>query len=953
MFLMQCWYCGCDIPYELIEKIKSNQSNVCCESCCAILSRQDSLIEDQNFKRGLNLKEIHRQWIFIISRQVYVLLRNSKYTNMIREKKELKNHQINRLTKKLRLVSLEQDIPNKWLDNPNINRKDFMDYNEYRQRQLCTDEIFEASFLSLFQNSIKFVYNSIVGNNKIDDSHGKIQMEIIDDLMKHYGVSINYYERGTFLYYITIFISRYIYDLIKKSKQNPTQNEDLIEKITKKVLFEVSSREANNELLTLIVSNNRKRFKNKYELFQSDLIWNQIYRKSFLIYVRWLTDTILELMSDNIDFSNLQGIKRDLVDNLTQTNFLGRHSEFPLEFIANLMIVLSRMIYTIVASQANKLDLKLHQIEFKTNAINEIVEILKSGILKNEQINTEYLVKKKNNKSHLETFNEFYQDFRTELKSDKIFAAIFENNLRQLIIIVSNLITGKLENGKISNFESFLINTLQNFQNGFLPTSNNSTVENKYPGLNMLNMSENEDINDDLDCTEDQLNRKPVWYSKLKEIITEMINQYGPNFLEKVAQKKITWKDIQKKYSKRKIRDRIVNECNLKTLDATKTMSPWFEPIFLEIFGENPNISYNEIILDLWASPQRIDEKRRKEVLPKIQNLLFHELDLYKRFFPDYQCSSISRLSEMFKINPNAMAGYLQEILKNWLSIRLKLKLGSITFQKKYEEIWNFNWQEFQAKIITYDVVKKFIETRGGTLITTSFQWNRMEEYPSNRNIKIRCSKGHTFSLIVTSLLNKRSWCYECRELKCESIACMFMDKIFDIKFIRQANLGEIFNLPKRYSKEVICDIKRSFRHRVIITRQTFDCYAVVRIQGTNIYGEILEVMIKLALEYDGIQHDKYVKNLHRGKIENYYKQRCRDIAKEGTACENNTIIIRIKESKGYYLSTLNDFHTEIVRQFQKLTGIKLSPMRQLIYDIRHNCIKTTKKVIDIPLEYN
>ena len=206
MFLMQCWYCGCDIPYELIEKIKENQKNVCCERCCAILSEYGNSNDEQNFKRGIDLKAIHRQWIFILYRQVYGLLRNSKYINMIREKKELKNHQINRLAKRLRYASLEQDIPNKWLDTSKINRKDFMDYHEYRQRQLCSDEIFEASFLSLFQNSIKFVYDLIVGNNKIANFHGKIQMEIIKDLMNHYGVSINYYERGTFLYYITMFI---------------------------------------------------------------------------------------------------------------------------------------------------------------------------------------------------------------------------------------------------------------------------------------------------------------------------------------------------------------------------------------------------------------------------------------------------------------------------------------------------------------------------------------------------------------------------------------------------------------------------------------------------------------------------------------------------------------------------------------------------------------------------
>ena len=97
---MQCWYCGCDIPYELIEKIKNNQNNVCCEKCCAVLSSKGNTIEEKRFEKGIDLKAVHRQWIFILYRQAYGLLRKSRYMNMIREKKELKISQINRLVKK-------------------------------------------------------------------------------------------------------------------------------------------------------------------------------------------------------------------------------------------------------------------------------------------------------------------------------------------------------------------------------------------------------------------------------------------------------------------------------------------------------------------------------------------------------------------------------------------------------------------------------------------------------------------------------------------------------------------------------------------------------------------------------------------------------------------------------------------------------------------------------------
>jgi hypothetical protein len=448
--------------------------------------------------------------------------------------------------------------------------------------------------------------------------------------------------------------------------------------------------------------------------------------------------------------------------------------------------------------------------------------------------------------------------------------------------------------------------------------------------------------------------KKPIWYSELKNIVIEMINQFGgPNFLSNVENNEITWKDIQKEYSKRKIRNRIINVCNLRTLDATKTMSPWFELVFLDIFGENPNISYKDIILDLWASAKRVDEKRREEILPKIKKLLFYELDLFRAFFPDIKCSSISSYSRRFEMGPNAMTKYIQTILKDWISIRLDLLEFSDLFQQKYQEIWNFNWQEFQKKKISYPSILRFIQSKGGNLITSLQKWNDMQDYPANRKIEIKCSKNHEFPLIVTSLLNRGAWCHECREYKCEKIACMFMDEIFNFDFIRQANLGIIYKLPTGYSKKIVYNATNSspYVHDVCITRQTFDCYGLVEIHGINIRGESVSRFIRIAFEYDGIQHDKYNESYHRGNIANYYKQRCRDIAKDGTAFEYDTIVIRVKEIDGYDLSTLNSFHREIVKQFQKLTEIKLPPMNRLYYDIRSNKIKTTNDVIDIPLD--
>ena len=142
--------------------------------------------------------------------------------------------------------------------------------------------------------------------------------------------------------------------------------------------------------------------------------------------------------------------------------------------------------------------------------------------------------------------------------------------------------------------------------------------------------------------------------------------------------------------------------------------------------------------------------------------------------------------------------------------------------------------------------------------------------------------------------------------------------------------------------------------YEVSVTFQTFDGYLGFEVEGVDRDGKKVKRFIKLAFEYDGIQHDKYIPQYHRQNIDNYYKQRCRDIAKDAMAAKHDIVVIRLKSFKGFDLNTLNKFQTEIIRQFQEKTGIKLPAMPKYYYDYRTNSIKASQyNQVDIPLSQN
>lgn len=63
---------------------------------------------------------------------------------------------------------------------------------------------------------------------------------------------------------------------------------------------------------------------------------------------------------------------------------------------------------------------------------------------------------------------------------------------------------------------------------------------------------------------------------------------------------------------------------------------------------------------------------------------------------------------------------------------------------------------------ISYRQIKELILEKGGELITSEIQFNKIKGSPSNRKIWIKCENGHKWSSYWDSISNRNSWCPYC-----------------------------------------------------------------------------------------------------------------------------------------------------------------------------------------------
>lgn len=237
-----------------------------------------------------------------------------------------------------------------------------------------------------------------------------------------------------------------------------------------------------------------------------------------------------------------------------------------------------------------------------------------------------------------------------------------------------------------------------------------------------------------------------------------------------------------------------------------------------------------------------------------------------------------------------------------------------------------------------YHKIELAARNLGYTLKTTERQYEAMVETPSMRNVKLECDNGHTWYVRASVLLYKGTICPDCTRFKCQSIMRLLMESIFSeasgmsIKF-PETSLSRAFGVS---SKKVIEIDLNGKIYSVKVGLQRFDGYAVVEINGKT---------YKIAFEYDGSYHDnkKHFYYTHYGR--DFYRVVARDTVKSQEANNHETIIIRLKEIRKFDIHTVHLFQQEIIRQFEELTGEKLSINHIYTFDFGINKLIKAKQI--------
>jgi hypothetical protein len=170
----------------------------------------------------------------------------------------------------------------------------------------------------------------------------------------------------------------------------------------------------------------------------------------------------------------------------------------------------------------------------------------------------------------------------------------------------------------------------------------------------------------------------------------------------------------------------------------------------------------------------------------------------------------------------------------------------------------------------TIDDLIEFAEGKNGYCLSKEYT-------TSDKYYTWKCHQGHEWDAKWTNINNQRNWCSSCTVFRSESICKKIIEEYFDNRF------NFIKSKPKFLG-------------------------------GLELDGYCEE--IKIAFEYNGEQHYKYMKFFHKGDIKNFEVQQERDIRKI-KLCEENSILLIIipyqysyeneKELEEYISNLLDD----------------------------------------------
>lgn len=162
----------------------------------------------------------------------------------------------------------------------------------------------------------------------------------------------------------------------------------------------------------------------------------------------------------------------------------------------------------------------------------------------------------------------------------------------------------------------------------------------------------------------------------------------------------------------------------------------------------------------------------------------------------------------------------------------------------KYQEILNY-----------YNSFKKIVEEKGGKMKSLPLDYiNALHK------LKVICQDLHEFQISLNNL-QKGKWCPDCNINMGEIISKCAIEHLLDKPFIKTRSLAWL------KTKE-----------------------------NTSLELDIYNEELKIAIEYDGLQHSKFIKHFHKTE-ENFIKRQEYDKLKDTLCKENNVLLIRISHN--------------------------------------------------------
>jgi len=201
-----------------------------------------------------------------------------------------------------------------------------------------------------------------------------------------------------------------------------------------------------------------------------------------------------------------------------------------------------------------------------------------------------------------------------------------------------------------------------------------------------------------------------------------------------------------------------------------------------------------------------------------------------------------------------------KEYLGNHIKLEFQCKLGHIWLATP-ANIKSGKWCPSCSgnKKLSLEVAQKLAETMGGNCLSTVYK-------NSGSNLEWICLYGHEFKASINNITSKGSWCPICSSSLYERMCKDFLENLFSKPF-----------------KKVRPDWLISSR-------------------GTKLELDGFNEELKLAFEYNGIQHYFFNKFFHKNE-EDFWKRVCDDELKRRLCSDNDVKLIEIPT-----VESLSDF---------------------------------------------